>query len=578
MKRDGDVTQTRSYLTLLEGILPIDRRTVPLDILAGVTLAALAIPEVMGYTSIARMPVVTGLYTILIPLVIFAILGSSRHLVIGADSATAAILAAGLVGTTAVAGSDEWVAMGAIVAIMAGIWLIVARFARLGFIADFLSSTVLIGFLTGVGIQVSIGQLSAMFGIDGSGVGPIQDVIADLRAISSANVATLFISAGVLAVVIGGKSISKRIPGALIAVLGSIAAGYYLDLESRGVALLGEVHGGLPPLGIPNLALGDIPPLIPISLSVFVVILAQSAATSRAYAKKHGETFSMNSDLAGLGVANLGAGLSGTFMVAGSPTKTQMVDDAGGKTQLAMVTTSLIVLIVLLFLTGPLQYMPVAALASVVFVIGVELIDARAMREIYVERPVEFWVALATAITVIIVGVEQGIILAIILSILAHTRHSYRPRNNLVAKNESGSGSTEAFPLATGKQAAPGLEIYRFTHDMYYANAETLSREVLDLIERSDPPLEWFCIDLTSVTDVDYTAAATLAQLHEELESRGIRLVFTHADDHVHHGLDVSHVTDRTGQDAYFTSTEALLRAYRREHGGGRSPAPGTTD
>jgi high affinity sulfate transporter 1 len=549
------------------GIVPVDRSTIPLDVLAGATLAALAIPEVMGYTSIARMPVVTGLYTILIPLIVFALLGSSRHLVIGADSATAAILAAGLAGTAVVAGSSEWVAMAAMVALMAGAWLILARFAGLGFIADFLSNTVLVGFLTGVGVQVAFGQIGGMLGIQGAGMGPIQDVVRNLWSDGYVNIPTLLVSAAVLAVVAGAKLISSKFPGALIAVLGSIAAGFFLDLASRGVALLGTVQGGLPPLGLPRVDLSAVPSLVPISLSVFVVILAQSAATSRAYATKYRERFSMNADLIGLGVANLGAGLSGTFMVSGSPTKTQMVDGAGGKSQIAQLTTGLIVLLVLLFFTEPLRYLPAAALATVVFVIGIELVDVRGMKRIYHQRPAEFWVAVITALTVIFVGVEQGIVLAIILSLVVHTRHGYKPKNSLLAKAKGFSGPTEAYPLDSGTQAAPGLAIYRFSHDMYYANVDALSREVQDLVDEADPPLRWLCIDMIAVTDVDYSAAATLNELVGELAERGVKLLFTHAWGEVRHDLDVSGITARVGEDAYFATTGQLLRRYAKEHG-----------
>ncbi len=565
------VSVWRSRFVVLQGILPVHWPSVPLDILAGITLASLAIPEVMGYTSIAGMPVVTGLYTILIPVFIFAVLGSSRHLVIGADSATAAILASGLVGMAAHPASDRWVALAGAVALMAGFWLIFARFARLGFISDFLSNTVLVGFLTGVGIQVAAGQIAAMLGIEGSGLGPIQSTLADLKNISSADATTILVSSGVLIVAVGGRLLSHKIPGALVAVLGSIVAGYFFDLRSHGVALVGAVHGGLPPIGIPAVSLTDVVKLIPLSLSIFVVIIAQSAATSRAYATKYGESFNEDTDLIGLGVASLGAGLSGTFPINGSPTKTQMVDDAGGRTQIAQLTTGLIVLLVLLFLTGPLAYMPVATLAAVVFVIGIELVDIAGMKRIYKQRPVEFWVALITALTVVFVGVEQGIILAIILSLLVHTRHGYHPKNGLLAKARGTSGATETYPIDSNQQAAPGLAIYRFAHDMYYANADTLSSEVLDIVKTADPKLRWFCIDLTSVTDVDYTAAATLAHLVNELNEEGVRLVFSHATDGVRHGLDVSGITNLVGDDAYFPTTGSVIRAYVKDG----NPGPG---
>ncbi len=555
MTRDG------AHRRLLAGVLPLDRATVAIDIVAGVTLAAIAIPEVMGYASIARMPVVTGLYTILLPLAVFAVFASSRHLVVGADSATAAILAAGLIGTSVAPGSDQWVALSATVAIMAGVWLIIARYARLGFIADFLSATVLVGFLTGVGIQVAIGQIPAMLGIGSTGTGVV-DAVASLANAGRAHLPTLAVSLSVAAVIGAGKVISRRFPAALIAVILSIIAGQALKLGSKGVTLIGSIAAGLPSLSFPDVSPTAVWRLVPLSLSIFVVILAQSAATSRAYATKHGESLSMDQDLMGLGMANIAAGLSGTFMVAGSPTKTQIVDSAGGRSQLAQITTALVVLVTVAFLTAPFEYLPVSALATVVFVIGIELIDVVGLLDIYEQRPVEFWVAVTVAITVVVVGVEQGLVVAFVLSLVAHTRHSYRPRNNLVAKARGNRGSTEVFPVEACVEAAPGLMIYRFTHDMYYANATTLYDEVVWLTANAHPTLAWFCVDLAAVTDVDYTAAMMLRRIHATLRSRNVSLVFCHASDLVRHDLDVSGVTDLVGDRSYFRTTGSVIDAY----------------
>ena len=269
---------------ILEGIIPIDSKRVPLDIVAGITLAALAIPEVMGYTKIAGMPVVTGLYTILIPTALFALFGSSRHLVVGADSATAAIMAAGLVGLATVA-STEYVAYAGILALLAAAFLIIARVLKLGFLADFLSRTVLIGFLTGVGVQVAIGQISGMLGIPGGGSGPVQSLITDVQQLGQVNLWTLGVSLGVLVIIVGGRMISKSIPGPLIAVIGMIVASYYFDFAAHGVSELGTVPGGLPKFGLPTgatLSPSILGQLMGVAFSLFIVILAQSAATSRA--------------------------------------------------------------------------------------------------------------------------------------------------------------------------------------------------------------------------------------------------------------------------------------------------------
>ena len=548
---------------ILQGILPIDRSKLSIDIVAGITLAALAIPEVMGYTTIAGMPVITGLYTILIPTALFALFGSSRHLVVGADSATAAIMAAGLAGLATTA-SPEYVAYAGILALLAAALLILARIINLGLIADFLSRTVLIGFLTGVGIQVAVGQIPGMLGIPGGGLGPIQDLIADLQQIGQTNIYTLAVSIGVLVIIVGGRMINKKIPGPLIAVIGAIVVSYVADLSSYGVSVLGTVPGGLPSFGLPTgatLNWSVLQQLLPVAFSIFIVILAQSAATSRAYATRYSETFSENVDLVGLGLANVGAGLSGTFVVNGSPTKTQMVDSAGGRSQLATLTTSVIVLIVLLFLTKPLAYMPNAVLSAVVFLIGIELIDYLGMRKIYIQRRAEFWVALITALVVIFIGVEQGILLAIVLSILFHTRHGYKPKNSVLEVDVD--GKQHMVPVSSHAQMIPGLMVYRFNHSMYYANADLFTQEVLDLVETADPPLTWFCLVATAIDDIDFSAAATLKETHELLKEKGVRLVLADADDYVRRELDRSELTELFGKDGFYGSVDDVEIAFR---------------
>jgi SulP family sulfate permease len=549
-------------LPVLRGVLPLKTSQIPLELIAGLTLAALAIPEVMGYTKISGTPVITGLYTILIPMALFALFGSSRHLVVGADSATAAILAAGLVGLAAT-GSDEYVALAAVLALMAAVFLILARIIGLGFMADFLSRTVLIGFLTGVGIQVALGEISGMLGLKGGGHGTLQKIWNDIQQIEQVNLYALAIAVSVLLVIVGSKKLSMKIPGALIAVIGAIVASWALNLEAY-VHVLGSVPSGLPHIGLPQIdwSWALIGKLVPIAFAMFVVILAQSAATSRAYAARYNEHFSENTDLVGLGLANIGAGLSGTFVVNGSPTKTQMVDSAGGRTQLSLLFTTLIVLLVLLFLTGPLAYMPEAVLSAVVFLIGVDLIDIRGMHSIYVQRRSEFWVALITTLMVVFVGVEQGILLAIALSLIDHTRRGYRPKNAVIVPNED--GSWHAQPVAAMKQAVPGLLIYRFTHSMYYANAQQLTEEITRLANQAEPPLRWLCIDGSAIDDVDYSAAEALRSIFGILKEKGIRLVVAQVMDDVkaenRYNLD-----QLFGEDAFFETLGDVMKAYQQQ-------------
>ena len=551
-------------LPFLQGVLPIDGSRIPTELIAGLTLAALAVPEVMGYTKIAGMPVITGLYTMLIPMALFALFGSSRHLVVGADSATAAILAAGLIGLAST-GSDEYVALAGVLAFMAAAFLILARVIGLGFLADFLSRTVLVGFLTGVGLQVALGQISGMLGLKGGGHGTLEKIWSDIQQIEQINLYALATAVTVLVVIVGSKKLSKKIPGALIAVVGAIVASWALKLGDH-LHVLGTVPSGLPHLGLPEVKWSWelIGKLVPTAFAMFVVILAQSAATSRAYAARYNERFSENTDLVGLGLANIGAGLSGTFVVNGSPTKTQMVDGAGGRSQLSLLFTAAIVLLVLLFLTGPLAFMPEAVLAAVVFLIGVDLIDIKGMQSIYAQRRSEFWVALITTLMVVFVGVEQGIILAIILSLIDHTRRGYRPKN--VALVPADSGALNAQPIATRAQALPGLLIYRFTHSMYYANAEQLTEEITDLANNSEPPLRWLCLDASAVDDVDYSAAETLRSLFTILKDKGIRLVVAQVLDDVREESRYE-LRQLFGEDAFYDTLEDVMKDYQQQTG-----------
>ena len=548
-------------IQLLEGLRPFEKKRFPMEIIAGITLACLAIPEVMGYTSIAGMPVITGLYTIVLPVILFALLGSSRHLVVGADSASAAIMFAGLTGLAATA-SPTYVALAGMTALIVGALLLLARILRLGFLADFLSRTVLIGFLTGVGIQVACGQFSGLFGIPKSGSGPIQQVVNTFEDWSQVSWTTFAVSLSVIAVIVIGGRFVKRVPWALIAVIGAIVASYALDLSAHGVSTLGTVPSGLPSLTWPGIPSGDFVKLVGTAVSIFVVVLAQSAATSRAYAAKFDDDFDENVDLIGLSAASFGAGLTGTFVVNGSPTKTAMVDHAGGRSQLAQLTMALVVIIVLLFLTVPLGYMPNAVLAAVVFLIGVELVDIKGMRSILRARPVEFVVALITALTVIFVGVEQGIILAIVISIVAHLRHSYKPYDRLLVR-EDDTPTWRNGPLEDGSQAADGLLIYRFGASLYYANAGRFATEVRELVDKAGNPIRWFCLAAGNIEDLDFSGSAVLRATIAELGKHGIAFVLCDVQEPVRAELKRDGLLELIGEGLVFDDTNDVLAAYR---------------
>ena len=300
------------------------------DIVAGATLSAVAIPEVMGYTSIAQTPVATGLYTVIFPTVVFALLGASRLLVVGADSATAAILSAGL-GAAAIAGvtpnSEQWVAYTSFIALICGVLLVLARVFRLGFLGDFLSTSVLIGFLTGVGVQVATGQLPDMLGIPKGSGGWLEQQWHLLTSLGDTSATTLAFAAATLVIIVGFKRFGPRIPGAIVAVVLLIVVSAATDASTHGVAVVGSVDKGFPPIGLPDgIDLDNWGTCTAIAFSCVILIIAQSAATSRSFAMKHGQSVDVNRDIVGLAGANFAAGLSGTFVVNGSPTKTQILD------------------------------------------------------------------------------------------------------------------------------------------------------------------------------------------------------------------------------------------------------------
>ena len=539
------------------GLLPLRRSQVTGDVLAGITLAALGIPEVLGYAKIAGMPVVTGLYTLLLPMAVFAVLGASRHLVVGADSATAAILAAALTGLAA-AGSAKYVHLAGLAALLTGGLLLLARLARLGFLANFLSRTVLLGFLTGVGIQVAAGQLPDVLGVKATGTGTLNKLVDTLSKLPHAHWETVAVSVAVIAVTLTARKITRRVPGALIAVVGAIIMSRAADLAGHGVAVLGAVPQGLPHLGPPTLSWHAARILLGASASMFVVILAQSAATSRAYAVKYQEPFSEDTDLVGLGAANVAAAFSGTFVVNGSPTKTQMVDSAGGRSQLAPLTTSVAVLIVLLLLTGPLAYLPIAALAAVVFIIAAELIDIRGMRRILAIRRHEFAVAVLTAVAVVVLGVQDGIVVAVVASVIDHLRHSYHPRNSVLVK--SLAGHWQAFPVTPDVRTEPGLVVYRFGTSLYYANAIRLVEDMLTLAQGT--PFRWLVLDCAAIGDIDYTASSVLVEAVRQLHERHIRFVVANVIGPVHKQLGRYGISAAMGPDAYYDTPGEALEAF----------------
>lgn len=537
------------------------------DLVAGATLCAVAIPETMGYTSIAQTPIVTGLYTIIFPAIAFALLGASRLLVVGADSATAAILAAGL-GGAAIAGvspnSPEWLAYTSFIALICGVLLILARVFRLGFLGDFLSASVLIGFLTGVGVQVFSGQLPSMLGIPkGSGTWLEQQgyLVTHLDQMSWPTTAY---AAATLIIIVGFKRFAPKVPGAIVAVVLLIIVSAATDASAHGVAVVGAVQGGFPPIGLPQgISMSNLATCAGIAFSCFILIIAQSAATSRSFAMKHGQNVDVNRDIVGLAGANLAAGLSGTFVVNGSPTKTQILDEQKGHTQLANLTMSGIVLLVVLFFTAALTDMPKAVLGAIVFLIGIDLIDVLGLRRIASRRRSEFVIALVTAVVVCGIGVEQGIILALIVSILEVVRRHYKPKDYVVSVSKTGE---ESFgPASPGTQSDSGLIIFRFDSDLFYANANRFVEDVETLVDNAPDPVRWFILDAGAVDDIDYSAGISLGGLLDYLEARRVTFALVGADTSLVDTLRAYDLLDRIGTGHLHDSLSEALHAFHND-------------
>jgi MFS superfamily sulfate permease-like transporter len=544
---------------------PLQRARVIRDVLAGVVLAAMDIPQVLGYTKIAGMPVVTGLYTLLLPLVAFAAFGSSRYLVVAADSATAAIFAGGMTGVATPAGA-RYVTLAAVVALLTAAILLLARLLRLGFIADFLSRTVLVGFLTGVGVQVGISVLSEMVGVPVDSRRPVVQLVEVLRGLPRAHLPTVVVSAAVLGFVLVLRRFAPKLPGALVAVVGAIAASAMLDFVGRGIATIGPVAGGLPHLGLMGLlslrgmSWKEMEMLITVSASCAVMILTQSAATSRIYAARHHQEVSENIDLFGLSAANAAAALSGGFVVNGSPTQTAMMEDAGGQSQVAQVATALVVGVVLLFLTRPLQYLPTCVLGVLVFLVALRLIDLKALRDIRAESPQEFALAVATAAVVVLVGVEQGIVMAMVVSLLRVVQHSYHPHSGVLVAD--GSGVWKLVPVAPGVVTEPGLVLYRFGAALFYANAGRFLEEVTSVVGPMPSAVRWVVVDAEAMTHVDYSAARVVIELKKNLTDAGVELAFARLPWDMRSDFDRHHLTEAIGPARIFHRLHEAIAAF----------------
>ncbi|MGB7820525.1 MAG: SulP family inorganic anion transporter [Ornithinibacter sp.] len=493
------------------------------DVIAGITVAAIAIPESLGYANIAGLPVQTGLYCALLPAVLFALIASSRQLVVGADSATAAIVAAGA-GAVAATGSTQYTGAVAILTLMAGLFLGLMAVARLGFLADLISKPVLAGFLSGVGVSLVIGKLPAMLGISASG-NTWDKLVATVQGLGDINGASALLSAGVVLIIILGERFVPKLPAALFAVVAMSLVGLAIDAGARGVVEIGKLPAGLPGFAFPPISAGEIPRLAASAASIAIVVLAQSAAVSRSFAAKNRYPLNVNGDLVGLAAANAASSVTGGFAINGSPPRTAAGDSAGSRSQMVNLVMAAVIGLILLFATGLFAYVPSPVLDAVVFAIGIGLIKVSELREVVRARPGEAVSAFVALVVVAFVGVEQGVLLAVLISVIDVLRRQYRPDDIvLLHNNELDARLRQRIPDMSKLE---GVLVYRFGAELFFENAAHFADRVRTLVAEAATPVRLLVVDCAAMSDIDYSGASVLRELGEELAGSNARIVLT---------------------------------------------------
>ncbi|MCR8898408.1 SulP family inorganic anion transporter [Gordonia sp. GONU] len=546
------------------------------DVVAGVTLAAVAIPECMGYSSIAHVPVSAGLYTIILPAVAFALLGASRLLVVGADSATAALLASGIAGIGVVGvepDSPEWLAWASLIALVTGVFLALARLLRLGFLADFLSTAVLVGFLAGTGLTVIVGQVPGMVGLPRAEGWVWERCAAIVDRLGSIDWASTAFAAASLGVLLVARRVLPRSPAAFVLVVASIVLVAVFGWDDD-LPVVGTLRGDMPHFGLPTgLGWDAVPKAATVAFGCAVVILAQSAGTARGLAHKHGETTDVNRDMVGLAAANIVAGLNSTFVVNGSPTKTQFLEEQRGRTQVANLTMAATALAAVAFLGPALAHLPHAVLAAIVFLVAIDLIDVHSFRRMWRIRRIEFGIAVLTAVVVVVFGVQNGILAAMVVSLLEIIRRQYRPERFVVGVSDHGR-AREYRPARGGQQSMPGLIVFRYDADLFYANVNRFADDVVALVESAPDPVRWLVLDCTVISYVDYSATGVLDDLVAFVHSRDAHFVLAGVDPELEGMLRAQGLLEDFDPAHVFPTVGAAVRAFEAAYPTGESQEP----
>jgi SulP family sulfate permease len=543
------------------------------DLLAAVTICAVLVPQALAYGQLAGLSPVTGLYAALCPLVLYPLFASSRRLMVGPESGLAILTALSLA-PLAAEGSARFAVLAAMLALLTGALLILSGLVRLGFLADFFSRPVLLGFMNGVAVIIIVSQLPQLLGIQVEADSTLGTLWSVLTHIGDAQWRTVALGAILLVVLAVLRRFAPRFPGALAALVLGGALVALLGLASKGVAIIGAVPGGLPGFAVPRVSLGDIGALVPVAGGLAFVGFAQSILTARAFAERHGEALDANRELVALGVGNIGAGLVHGFPSSSSQSRTAVADTAGMRTQLAQIAAGLLVVAFLLWLTGVLHDVPKVALAAIVISASVGLFDVRAMTRLYGQDRFEFGVAAGTFAAVVVLGILVGILSAVFLSLALLIMRISRPRDAVlgVVDGDDDGGFREV-TKGGDLEAAPGVVVYRFDAPLFFANADYFVDQAVEVFDRSEP--KRFVLDFEAVTLVDVTAARALKRLLRDVQSRGAELCIARASRAVHHQLGEAGVVEAIGNARFYASVRSAVQGDRPRSRRSRQPPAG---
>ncbi len=540
------------------------REWLPKDVLAGLVLASLLVPQGMAYAELAGLPPITGLYTSILCLLGYAVFGPSRILVLGPDSALGPMIAATILPLMAAGGDPQQaVALASILALLVGGFMLLGAWAKLGFIADLLSKPTQIGYMNGLALTIFVGQLPKLFGFSTDADGLVDESVAFVQGVRAGEAVVAALAVGLFALVLM-LVLQRRmpaLPSVLIAVVASMVAVIVFGLADRGVALVGVLPSGLPAPTIPRVALSDLPILVGGAIGIAIVSLADTISTSSAFASRTGQEVRANQEMVGIGAANVGAGLFQGFPVSTSGSRTAVAERAGAKTQLTGVIGAAVIAAMLVFVPGLFQYLPQPTLAAVVIVASLSLADIPGTRRLWRQRHAEFFLSIAAFAGVAFLGVLPGIAIAVTLSILNVFRRAWDPYRTILGDVEDVPGYHDIRMYPDAEQL-PGLVIYRFDGPLIFANTRTFRGEVLALAH-ADPPPRWIIVAAEPMTDVDTTAADMLEELVDDLEKAGVNLVFAEMKDAVRNKIETYGLEWVRDRESFYPTIKNAVKAYR---------------